>query len=85
MSERTYEHTVDLDDLVEVAARYEKVITEGDRLINETENRDALRIAGIASDALQLQQQLVFQLLPDDLRKEFQDALEEAVKEPAEA
>lgn len=86
MSERKYEHTVDLDGLVEVAAQYEKVIVEGDKLINETEDRDVLRIANIAAEALELQQRLVFQLMPDDLREAFQDALEEAVaKEPAGA
>ena len=85
MSERKYEHTVDLDHVVSHAAEYEKIITEADALVSATENEEAIKIANLAADALGLQQQMFYHLLPEDLREEFWDKLELAVNQPAGA
>lgn len=85
MSERTYEHTVDLDQLVATAAAYEKVISDAQESILSAENPEVIDIANRAADALELQQRMFYALLPSDLREEFWDALEAAVKQPAGA
>lgn len=79
MSERSYEHTVDLDHIVAIAANYEKIIVEAEVLILATENDETIKVANLAADALELQQRMFFQLLPEDVREEFWDKLEEAV------
>ena len=82
---RSYEHTVDLDHVVALAARYEKLIVEADEIIQGTENEETIRISNMAADALELQQRMFFQVLPNDVREEFWDMLDEALKEPADA
>lgn len=79
MSERTYEHTVDLDHIVSHAAEYEKIIVEAEDLILATDNPEAIKISNLAADALELQQKMFFHLLPEDVREEFWAKLEEAV------
>lgn len=76
MSERKYEHTLDMDELVATASRYEGIISEGQDAVLEGDDSEAL---SKAIDALEIAREMFFMALPADVRDEFQDALEAEV------
>ena len=76
MSERKYEHTLDMDQLLDIAARYEQAVVEGQHRMWEGNDKTALHKA---IDALELARDMFYLALPEDVRNEFQDALTERV------
>ena len=83
MPERKYEHTLDMDQLLDIAARYEQTVVEGQHRMWEGNDKTALHKA---IDALELARDMFYLALPEDVRDEFADALtERVIKERAEA
>lgn len=82
MSERKYEHAVDMDLLVDLAVRHEQLRDLGFSFIDAEDYRSALAAAVSAIAVLQEQ---VWLLLTPELTEELQDALDEALKETADA
>ena len=76
MTERKYEHTLDMDRLVDTAARYEQAVEEGQNRMWEGNDKTALHKA---IDALELARDMFYLALPEDVREEFTDALTERV------
>lgn len=87
MSERRFEHTVDLAEVARVGAKYEKAIEKGHEVIHSLEPFDgddkAWELATLAGDALTAAGQMFRMVLPPEVFSEFQALLEEAVKASA--
>lgn len=78
MSERKYEHTLDMAELVRRAAQYEKIVEIGQDFANDGDYGEAL---STATDALEAAQIMFYMLLPADLREEFWDLLDKSLAE----
>lgn len=76
MTERTYEHTFDMDLLAELAARYEATSAKGQEAADDQDYSTAV---DHAIEALVLAQQMFYLVLPQDVREEFWDALEKVL------
>ena len=76
MSERKFEHTLDMDRLLDTAAHYEQVVLEGQDAMWDGRDTEALHKA---IDALEAARDMFYLALPEDVRNEFQDALTERV------
>lgn len=83
MPERKYEHTLDMDQLLDTASQYEQAVQEGQNLMWDGNDQAALHKA---IDALELARDMFYLALPEDVKDEFADALTERVmQERAEA